>query len=133
MAMRWAVAAGVVLVAALAGACGSVSAGDGDPPAVGAPVPGGGLTVEQALAYEGEEPIMVTGMAYDAGDGQVRLCAAILESFPPQCGEPSLRVEGVDVADLDGAQHEGAVAWAEGASLLGRVRDSVLTVSEESL
>jgi hypothetical protein len=47
----------------------------------------GSVTVEGALiAIEGEP---------------VRMCSAILESYPPQCGEPSLEVCGLDLDSLD--------------------------------
>jgi hypothetical protein len=52
-------------------------------------------------------------------DGELRLCDAILESSPPQCGEPSLRVEG-----------EPAAASEQRVSLLGEVEGETITVSD---
>ena len=51
-------------------------------------------------------------------DGELRLCEAILESFPPQCGEPSLRAVGPGLAPSE-----------ERVSLLGRVEDGTITVA----
>jgi hypothetical protein len=53
-------------------------------------------------------------------DGELQLCSAILESFPPQCGEPSLAIAGDVDEDLVG----------ERVSLIGDVEDGVLTISE---
>ena len=62
----------------------------------------GPLTVEQALSSSPEEPVTVTGFVV-APEGQpVRLCSALLESYPPQCGEPSLVVEGLDLDAIAG-------------------------------
>lgn len=133
---RGGAALALVLTAAVAlSACGDAgTGGDGgtDPAggggAAGAPAPGGGLTVSEALASDLDGPLTVTGLLLDDGDS-TRLCETVLESYPPQCGEPSLLVEGVTVADLDGAQQEGDRAWVDQASLTGEVEDGVLRVS----
>lgn len=57
-----------------------------------------------------------------------RFCAVLLESFPPQCGQPS-----VDVVDLDPAvlnlQEEQGVRWTDDiVVLLGRYSDGTFTV-----
>ena len=97
--------------------------------AAGAPVPGGGLTVSEAVASELDGPLTVTGFLIDDGTS-TRLCEAAQESYPPQCGEQSLLVEGVTVAERDGAQQEGDVAWVDQASLTGEVEDGTLRVSD---
>ena len=88
------------------------------PASAGAPIPGGGLSIQQALDSELEGPLMVRGYLIER-EGELRLCEAILESSPPQCGEPSLRVEGPAPA-----------ASEERVSLLGDVEDGTITVSE---
>jgi len=93
------------------------------PPSAGAPIPGGGLSVQEAIDSELDGPLMVKGYLLER-DGQLRLCSAILESSPPQCGDPSLRVVGVG---KDAAPSEQQV------SLLGDVRGEVIEVSETSL
>lgn len=49
--------------------------------------------------------------------GELRLCEAILESFPPQCGEPSLRVEGTSLSPSE-----------ERVTLLGEIEDGTLRI-----
>lgn len=108
-------------VLALAG-CGSDQSSQADPasPPAGAAIPGGGLSVQEALDSELAGPVLVRGYLIER-DGELRLCELILESFPPQCGEPSLRVEGPTSA-----------ASEERVSLLGEVEDGTITVSETS-
>jgi hypothetical protein len=72
-------------------------------------------------------PILVTGLLIDAGDGW-RLCAAIAESYPPQCGGESLTVEGLDPADHD-LQEAAGVRWSEGVTLFGEVDGETFRVT----
>ena len=108
-------------------ACG----GDGDeaeqpPAAAGVPIPSGGLSVSEALASDLDGPLMVRGYVI-LRDDEYRLCEAILESDPPQCGEPSLRIEGPQREDLQSlATNEAQV------SLLGEIDDATIRVSETS-
>lgn len=91
---------------------------DSTVPSAGAPIPGGGLSVREARDSDLDGPLMVRGYLIER-DGELRLCEAILESSPPQCGEPSLRVEGPAPA-----------ASEERVSLLGEVEDGTITISE---
>ena len=95
----------------------------------GAPVPGGALSVAEALESELDEPLLVEGALVAVGD-EVRLCSALAESYPPQCGGPSLLVQGLELETVEGLTREGVVAWAESASVLGTVTDGVLTVTD---
>lgn len=98
------------------------------PPAAAGP----GLSIEEALASDLEGALLVNGFLHASRD-EVRLCAAVLESYPPQCGQPSLLVEGLDLAGQAGLEREGDVAWVEGTTqLLGTVHDGVLHVSENA-
>ena len=133
-----AAAAGLVLAA-----CGGASTGGsatqtpatGVTPSSGAPIPGGGLSIEEALASTIEGPLMVKGYLVAPEGEPVRLCTALLESYPPQCGAPSLVVEGLELASVEGLQRTedpelAPVTWSDGiVSLLGTVRDGVLTLS----
>ena len=102
-------------------------------PSAGAPIPGGGLTVEEAIASTLEGPLMVAGYLVATGD-DVRLCSALAESYPPQCGGASLVVEGLDPAGVEGLKSEGGVSWTDSPfSILGDIEDGVLTVSETSI
>ncbi len=105
----------LALVALALAACGSESGAsapdDAPAPSAGAPIPGGGLSVQEAIESDLDGPLMVRGYVIER-DGELRLCEAILESDPPQCGDPSLRIEpnGVAVSPSE-----------ERASLLGEV------------
>ena len=93
-------------IALLAG-CGS-SSGDEEPMSVG-----------EAVEHDSDEPQLVSGYVIER-NGVPRLCEAILESFPPQCGEPSLRLVGSVASPAE-----------EHVTLLGRVDgDSFVVVSE---
>jgi hypothetical protein len=64
---------------------------------------------------------------------EIRLCSALAESFPPQCGGASLLVEGLSLGDVDGLITEGDVSWTDRPiELLGVVADGTLTVSENA-
>jgi hypothetical protein len=129
--MRWTlgsrsagVALGLVLAVTLAGCGGSdddLTEPGGGPG--GEPV-GVGVAVDDGLTGS----VTLTGFLLD--DGQVRLCDAIMESYPPQCGGASVSVEGVDVAALEGATVEGEVAWLEQATVTGQLEDGVLRDAE---
>jgi hypothetical protein len=91
------VAALLIVLAVAAAGCG----GDDGPtaaettaaPGAGAVLPGGGLSIEEAKRTTAEPPLAVTGWIVRA-DREWRLCSSLLESAPPQCGEPSLRLDG---------------------------------------
>lgn len=109
---------------------------DSSGPAVsaGAPAPGGGLSIDDALASTLDEPLLVTGFLVRTAT-ETRLCSALAESFPPQCGGSSLVVDGLDEATLpDGLTREGDVTWSETpVSLLGAVDDGTITVEPSAL
>ena len=63
----------------------------------------------------------MTGALFVDADGTVRLCDAIAESFPPQCGGDRIVVEGLDLAAVGDLQTEGDVSWAENVTLFGSV------------
>ena len=90
--LRRGVILGLACLVMLAGACGSDDAG--------APAASGPLTVEQALEVDDGERHDVDGFVVARG-GVVRLCSALAESDPPQCGGASLTVIGGATADLD--------------------------------
>lgn len=112
-----AAAASLTAVALLAG-CG----GDDSPAS-----PEGVLTVEEALAAGG--PVRVRGTLIADAQG-VRLCSAILESHPPQCGQPSLGVRGLDLVGVSNMEQSKGVGWtSREVTLSGAVEDGVLTVA----
>jgi hypothetical protein len=123
--------------AALAG-CGGEDTPVGDP-GTGSTVPqtsglgaGPGISIDDALASDSDEMLLVNGNLLAQG-GEVRLCSALAESFPPQCGGASLVVEGLKLEEVDGLITEGDVAWTDRPiKLLGVVGDGTLTVSENA-
>jgi hypothetical protein len=126
---------------ALAACGGSQTDGAGGssaPPAAGAPAPGGGLTIDEAIASTAQGPLAVKGYLVVSEDRSARLCDALLESYPPQCGGSSLAVEGLDLAGVYGLTKPNdpslaQVLWTDSqVSLLGTVDDRTLTVSATS-
>jgi hypothetical protein len=105
-------------VLALAG-CGSDTSVDGEQPAASSTSvsAAAALSVGEAVARGRGGPLLVRGYLIER-DGVLRLCDAILESYPPQCGEPSLRVEGPSPA-----------ASERRVSLRGEVEDGSILVT----
>ena len=132
---------GLFLVAALLAACGgddsTDDAGDGSSlPQTSDAAAGPALSIEDALAADSDEPLLVSGNLLAQGD-EVRLCSALAESFPPQCGGASLHVDGLDLAEVDDLITEGDVSWTDRPlELLGIVendtqgKDDILTIAE---
>jgi hypothetical protein len=90
-----------------------------------------GLPVEEAVDEEG--PAIVTGSLLANGD-DVRLCAALAESFPPQCGGGSISVVGLDLETLDGLTTERDVTWSDlPIRVEGVLADGTLTVDENAV
>jgi len=81
-----------------------------------------GMSVADALDHQApDDLISVSGALFVDGDGTVRLCDAIAESFPPQCGGERIEVQGLDLASIADLQDENGVQWAEGVTLFGSV------------
>jgi hypothetical protein len=115
---------------ALAAGCGGNEA-ERQPPA---PSPTGpGLTVSEALASDAEGLLLVRGALYARG-AEVRLCEALAESYPPQCGVASVPLEGLSVSDVRGVQRAQGVAWTDTEiKVLGELENGVLVVSDTTL
>lgn len=112
-------AAGVCAALALAG-CGSEPAATTDttvPASSGAVLPGGGLTVAEAIATSAEPPLAVSGWVVGSGD-DARLCSGYDADAPEPCLEPSLALEGAS-SEASGMQ----------VSLLGAVEGDTFVVS----
>lgn len=126
--MRTLVVIAALLVALLAAACG----GDDDEAAVTGTTGTTAVSIDEALASDSSEPLLVSGNLLVTAD-DVRLCSALAESFPPQCGGASLVVDGLDLATVDGLMTEGDVSWTDRPiELRGVVSDGTLTVSENA-
>ncbi|MGH3041245.1 MAG: hypothetical protein ACRDNG_05835 [Gaiellaceae bacterium] len=130
-----------LLVAAALAGCGDQD--EDEPAGAGTSVPqtsgiaaGPAISIDDALAADSDEPLLVTGNLLAQGD-EIRLCSALAESFPPQCGGASLHVVGLDLAEVDGLITEGDVSWTDRPTeLLGvaendtQGKDDTLTVSQ---
>lgn len=84
-------------------------------------------SVTEAMAAAGEGSLHVVGLLIDDGSGW-RLCEAVLESYPPQCGGESLAVEGFDPEGLP-LEEQGEVRWQTDATVVGEVEGDTLTVT----
>jgi hypothetical protein len=102
-------------------ACGGDDASSLDSPATssssGAVLPGGGLSVAEAIATDAEPPLAVTGWLVRTDEG-LRICSSYTANADEPCGEPSLAIVG-DVGQSTG----------EKVSLLGSVEGETFVVS----
>lgn len=80
-----------------------------------------------AEASEGTGAAELEGFVVER-DGVAKLCEALLESFPPQCGEPSVVIANIEALDAAFATEQG-VSWTDlSVSVVGTVDDGVLTL-----
>ena len=86
------------------------------------------MTISDALVSDAGTVIAVQGFFFDDGSGP-RLCEALAESFPPQCGEASIPVTGYEeVIDVP-LQSEQGVTWTDQAvTFLGEIVDGTLVI-----
>ncbi len=119
-----------------AGGTGACLAGDPDcadfprttgPPAT--PPASGAVPVAEAVAAGIDGPFAISGYYVDDGSGP-RLCEALAESFPPQCGAASLALDAGGAA-VEGLRTEQSVTWSdEPIALEGEIVDGVFRVAE---
>lgn len=91
--------------------------------------PDGSLAVADALSVDDiDGHFVMSGYVVDDGS-QPRLCQALLESMPPQCGGESIPLE-TGSAELPGdLTTEGGVSWSEQpTSVEGEIVDGVFVV-----
>jgi hypothetical protein len=117
-------------------ACGSDEDSDQAPqpsPPIAGIGAGPGISIDEAIAMDSDEPLLVNGNVWADGD-KIYFCDAVLESYPPQC-VPSSRLEvvGLKLAEVDGLQRASGIAWTERTQLLGVVADGKITVSENAM
>lgn len=120
----------LTVVAVTLAACGG-AAGDATSDGAGGGAAGGtalrAVPLAEALQSPTSGPQLITGLLIDDGSGW-RLCTAVAESYPPQCGGDSVAVEGVDPADHALTTVEG-VQWQESATVYGELSGDTLTVT----
>jgi hypothetical protein len=87
------------------------------------------MSVGTAVKTKPEGVVQVRG-ALHSDSGHVRLCAALAESFPPQCTAPSLRVHGVHLDSVPGLQTspDRSILWADSVVVEGRIVDGELSI-----
>ena len=91
---------------------------------------GGGMSIDEALANDIDGGFAIMGFYYDDGSGPL-LCDALAESFPPQCGGPSIPLDNSVGVELDGLQTEQGVSWTDQpAVLVGEIVDGVFVVQD---
>lgn len=89
---------------------------------------GDGLTIPEAIEYEGSESIAVHGYIV-RNSSTVQLCELLAESYPPQCGGASLTLVNVDTIDDMPLIEEGEVQWSpERVVLVGTLAGTELTI-----
>lgn len=115
----------LLLLAACAGAVATPQPPDDADPVLVVADGGGageGISVADALGHQAtDDLVLVTGALFVDTDGTVRLCDAIAESFPPQCGGERIEVQGIDLSTVDGLEEANGVRWADSVTLFGSV------------
>lgn len=88
----------------------------------------GPITVQQLVDRSAGTPVDVQGLLH-VSSGVTRLCAATLESYPVQCGKPSVELVGLDIEAVTGTTTAEGVTWKEGIILnVERTDDGSYTV-----
>ena len=98
-----------------------------DLPAPGDDEPVVAVSVADAADMVGQ--VSLTGFLVEV-DGEVRLCEALAESFPPQCGGASITITSHEQVDPDDLQNEGSVTWTDFAvTIFGEMVDGTLVAT----
>jgi hypothetical protein len=88
----------------------------------------GGLEVSEALAGDAAGIIAVQGYLVDSGSG-AKLCEALAESFPPQCGGASIPVSGYEeMIDVPLNSNQNTTWTDERVTLFGEIIDGTFVV-----
>lgn len=103
----------------------------GDEPVGSAGFGEDGVPVADAARYEGAGPVVLSGY-FVAEGSSARLCSALAESFPPQCGGSSIVIANPDAISGVALIEEGQTQWSDGFIMVaGEVSDGVFTISVE--
>ena len=88
----------------------------------------GGLTVTDALAGDATGTIAVQGFLLVNAEG-ARLCEALAESYPPQCGGATIAITGYEeMVSVPLANAQG-ISWTDSlVSFFGEIVDGTLVV-----
>ncbi len=90
----------------------------------------GGSPLLTPVEAEGRDgTVAVQGFLWARPDNDIfRLCEAVLESFPPQCGEPAVELTDVDVTGIAGIDFSQNIFWAEQVRARGQLAGGTLSV-----
>lgn len=120
--IRFMIAAGAL--ALLVGCATPDSGAEGPDPSR---VPGDVLTVQEAIDA-GTGQVRVRGYVLIAADGVTRLCTGLAGSYPPQCGAPTLIVQGLAAEAIPNRESAQGVVWGGETTLRGTLAGGVLDV-----
>jgi hypothetical protein len=100
-----------------------------DAPASSGFVVGGGLTITEALAYSGTEPIAIGGFIVTTADGTL-LCELLADSLPPLCGGQSVTVLNPETLTGFVLMEERGTQWSpDPVVVFGHISGTDLTVA----
>jgi hypothetical protein len=125
---RKSIAIGLLVVAGcVVTACAANQESAGQPaPATTVKVP----TVSEALSSNDPAEVSVRGYVLARPDGTAWLCTGMAGSFPPQCGEPSLELTGLDATQLPDHDPASGVRWSGETTVAGVLRENVLELRQ---
>ena len=89
------------------------------------PTPAKVLTVPEAVNISDTAELSVRGYVLVRPDGTARLCTGMSGSFPPQCGEPSLELTGLDATQLPDYDPVSGVRWSGETTMAGVLNGTV--------
>ena len=120
---------GLLVTGLLAAACGESDSSGVEPATSSAVDSPSGLPASIGGIIDGEISGDINVLGYVVIDESgTRFCSVLLESFPPQCGAPSVDLVDLDTTAVD-LQDEQGVQWSDDVVvLLGRYSDGTLTV-----
>jgi hypothetical protein len=121
----------IVFVGFMSLILGACASDDGE---VAAPSEARNVRPGDVATLEDGTEVRMTGTLFVTPDS-IRLCESILESYPPQCGEPAVELTGVTAEDVIGLSTPiepdlADVAWSDvPVSVYGTVREGTVAVS----
>jgi hypothetical protein len=81
------------------------------------------LTVSEALSVAAGADVVVQGALVAKGN-RAELCDWVEESYPPQCEDPRLKLEGIDLSQLR-LQRKADTSWGSIVAAGKRTRDGL--------
>jgi hypothetical protein len=111
----------------------AIASTSGTPPPVEVAVAvsgvGPGISVADAINSKLDGPLLVNGFLFTKG-GVVWLCTSLPREEYPTCGEPSVRLLGLDPATAESVEFLEGIGWTnKPLQVLGSLSGGMLTVS----